>query len=444
MEHVHGGSGLHGRAADVAAEGQKPTCESCADTAAQLGAEGSTGVHGTVDALAACQVGVLGASRDKSVHITLQRAHTDCGDCSADQHQRHGPEIACDDNAETAQCADGVAHQVELVHPAEFGDQRRREQQADDHRDIDEPGEYAQEVRVFEHISHVVDAHVQGRGINLHQNIGSADHQIILVFDQELEGVDESVLLLLAGGGLNFLAFRELFGRQFFDRHNGERVGDHTDNGVDDRHGTPCSRAAAKICNEADCDRLDQHAGAEGKHEADGAHLDALVVIFGDQGCQRRVRDVVGRIETGVEQRVGDEEPGVLGRRADIRGNAEDRDKADRAPKISIKHPRSCLTHLGVGLVDQGSEEDITDTVKELGDCDKSTDDTGVHTHRVGKEDHDKGGQQGVNYVAGDIARAVSNLVDPVQIGLFFGVFSFVEFFIIAHRFLLLEVHVFA
>ena len=236
----------------------------------------------------------------------------------------------------------------------------------------------------------------------------------------------------------HFFAFREFFRGQFFDGHDGERIGDHADDSVDDRNGTPCCRAAAEVCHETDSDGLDQHAGAEGEHETDGAHLDALVVVLGDQSCQGRVGDVVSRIEARVQQSIGDEEPGVLGCSAQIGGNTEDRHKADRAAEVSIEHPRPRLAHFCVGLVDQGAEKDVADAVKEFGDGNQSTDHAGVHSHCVGQEDHDECGEQGVDYVARDVSGSVTDLVDPCQVSLFFVLVLFVlifYFFVLVHGF---------
>ena len=267
------------------------------------------------------------------------------------------------------------------------------------------------------------------------------DHQIILVLDKKLEGVNQGVFFFFAGFRLYFFSFRKLLRGKFFDRHDGESVGDHAYDGIDDRNSPPCGRAAAKVRHETDSDGLDQHAGAESEHEADGAHLHALMVVLGDQSCQSRVSDVVGCVEARVQQGVGNEEPGVLSRRAEISGNTEDRDKADRAAKISIEHPRSRLAHFGIGLIDQGTEKDVADAVKKFGDSDQSADDAGVHAHSVGQEDHDEGGEQSVDYVARDIAGAVTDLVDPCQVGLFFVLVLFVfifDFFILVHGILLI------
>ena len=156
--------------------------------------------------------------------------------------------------------------------------------------------------------------------------------------------------------------------------------------------------------DQADGNGLDQHAGAESEHEADGTHLHTFVVVFGDQGGQGRIGDVVGCIKARVQQCVGDEEPCILCLGTHIRGNAEDRHQADRAAKIAVKHPGPSLAHLCIGLIDHGPEENIADAVKELGHRDQRADDTCVHAHGICQEDHDKSGQQRIHHVAGYVA----------------------------------------
>ena len=295
--------------------------------------------------------GILRAGCDQGVHVALQRAHTDRRDGCAGEHERNGSQITRDHHSQTPDGAQGVAHEIELVHASEFRDQSRGEQESDDHRNIDRPGENAQEVGIFQHIGHVVDSHVQGRCIDLHENIGRADHQVIFVLDQQLEGIDQGIFLLGICLFLNFLTFRKLFRGKLSDRHYGECVGDNAYDGVDDRHCAPRCRAAAEVGHQSDRDGLDQHAGAESKHKADGTHLDTLMVVFGDQGCQGGVGNVVGCVKSGIQKCVGDKEPGILDRGTGSCGNAEDRHKTDCAAEISVEHPRTGFSHPGVGLV---------------------------------------------------------------------------------------------
>ena len=210
VKHVNAGSALHCRAADVTGEGKQPACKGCTDTAAELGAEGCAGVHSSVDALAAGKVGVLGAGSDQGVHVTLQRAHTEGGDGRTCQHQRNGTEVAGDDDAESSQCANRIAGEVKLVHAAPLGNKGRSEQKTDDHRDVDRPGENSEQVGILQDVGHEVDTHVESSGVDLHQDVGGADHQVIFVLNEKLERVDQSVFLLLGHFFLDFI-FSQFF-----------------------------------------------------------------------------------------------------------------------------------------------------------------------------------------------------------------------------------------
>ena len=353
MQHVHTGSGLLRRAAHIAAESQQPSGQSRTDAAAQLGAQRGAGIHGTIYTFAAGQVGIFRAGGDQGVHIALQRAHAHSRNGSARQHKRDRAQIAGDQDAQTSQSADGIAGEIQLIHAAPFRYQRRRKEQAYDHGNVDGPGEYAQKVGIFQDIGHIVNAHVQGGGINLHQDIRSADHQIVLVADQKAESIEQGVLLLFRRIGINFLPFRKFFRCQLSDGENGQGIGDHADDGIDDGHSPPRGRAAAEISDQSYRDGLDQHAGAKGEHETDGTHLDTLMVISGHQSGQGGISDVVGRIEARVQQCIGDKEPGVLGRSTYIGGDAENRHQADSASEIAVEHPGTRLAHLRMGLVDQ-------------------------------------------------------------------------------------------
>ena len=83
-----------------------------------------------------------------------------------------------------------------------------------------------------------------------------------------------------------------------------------------------------------------------------------------------------------------------------------------------VNHPRTGLAHPSVGLINQVAEEQISNAVKQLGNRHQSTHHTHVHTNRVGEVEHHKGGQEGIDHIAGNIAGAVTDLVIPFQISL--------------------------
>ena len=366
MEHVDAGRTLDSCPAYIAGESQEPACQRRTDSAAELRSERCAGVHGAVHPLAVCEVSVLGTCRDQSVHIALKRAHSDGRDGCTGEHQRDGAEVTGNDDTKSAEGADRIAGKIQTVHSAPFCDKGRSEQKTDDHRNVDSPGEDAEKVSVLQYVGHIVNAHVERRRINLHQDIGSADHQVIFILNKEFESVNQVVLFFFSRSFYFDFVIHQLLRRQFLDRKYRERVRYNAHDGVNDRNGTPCSGSASEIGDQTDSDRLDQHTGAESEHKADGAHLYALVIIFCDERCQSGIRDVVGCVEACVKKRVGDKEPCILSCRSEIRRYAENGDEAERAAEVAIEHPGTCFSHLCLGLVDQRTEENIAHTVKEL------------------------------------------------------------------------------
>ena len=412
MKHIQTGCALLGSSADVTAESQQPSGKRRTDTSAQLGSQRSAGIHGAVNTLTACKVGVLGTCCDQCIHISLQRAHADCRDSRESKHQRYGTQITRNDYTESSECSECVTCEVESVHTSPFGDQGRCEQKADNHRNINGPGENAEKVCIFKHICHIVNTHIQGSGINLHQNIGSTDHKIILILNEQFECIEQAVLLLLARL-LRDLRVVKFFRRKFLHGEDGNCVGNDTDDRIDDSNGSPGRGAASEIGYHADSDRLDEHAGSECEHESNRSHLHALMVVLRDKRCQCGISNVIRCIEAGVQQCIRDEEPRILGCRTDVCRNAENRHEAERASEETVEHPWARFSHLCVCLINQGSEENVAHAIEQLRYCDQRADHAGVHADRVGEEDHDKCRQQGVHNIARDVAGAVTDLVIP-------------------------------
>ena len=59
VEHVHGGRCLHRSAADISAEGQKPSGKGGTNAAAKLCSKGGTGIHCAVYTFPVREVGVF-------------------------------------------------------------------------------------------------------------------------------------------------------------------------------------------------------------------------------------------------------------------------------------------------------------------------------------------------------------------------------------------------
>ena len=170
--------------------------------------------------------------------------------------------------------------------------------------------------------------------------------------------------------------------------------------------------------NKAEGDSLDDGAGGESKDETQGTQLNALVFIAGNQSSQRRVCDVIGGVETGIQHHVEDEEECILCNLAPGGGNGKDCKQADAAAQIRPKHPGACLTHLGVGFVNEGAKDYVGDAVEDLRNSHQGADDTGVQADGIAQVDHDEEGQECVDHIAGNVTGAVADLVVPLQVSL--------------------------
>ena len=76
---------------------------------------------------------------------------------------------------------------------------------------------------------------------------------------------------------------------------------------------------------------------------------------------------------------------------ADIRRNHKDCHQANRTSEVAVKHPGTRLSHPAVSLVNHGAKENVTDSVKKLGNRDQGPDDPCIQPDRIGQENHDKG-----------------------------------------------------
>ena len=173
------------------------------------------------------------------------------------------------------------------------------------------------------------------------------------------------------------------------------------------------------MLHQAEGNCLDDGAGGECEDEAEGTQLNTLVFILGNQSGQCGVSDVVCGVEAGVQHHIEDEEESVLCGLAPGSGNGEDCEQADTAAQVRPQHPGTGLTHLGLGLVDEGAEDHIGDAVEDLGNCHQGTDNAGVQSDGVGQVDHNEEGQEGIHHVTCDVTGAVTDLVIPLQISLF-------------------------
>ena len=91
--------------------------------------------------------------------------------------------------------------------------------------------------------------------------------------------------------------------------------------------------------------------------------------------------------------------------------NSEDSEQADTAAEVGPQHPGTSLTHLGMGLVNQGTEDNIGDAIKDLGHCHQGADNAGVQTDGIGQVDHNEESQERIHHIACDVTGTVADLV---------------------------------
>ena len=95
----------------------------------------------------------------------------------------------------------GIAADVQLVHTEHLGNEGRGKDECDDQRNVDGLGEHAEQVLVTKDLSSVVGTHADNGTIDLLQNVGDADHQVVFVGDQQLGSFDKTVLLVFLDFG---------------------------------------------------------------------------------------------------------------------------------------------------------------------------------------------------------------------------------------------------
>ena len=351
------------------------------------------------------QPSVLGAGCDHSVHVALPRTLTKSCDCSKEQHQGHiaAAHVTSYSNQCTRNRCQSIAHDVQLVHSAPFGNQRRGEYQSDDQRNIDCPREHAKQILVAKDVGCIVGAHADHGTVDLLQNVGDANHHIIFVTSKQLCSLNQIVLFVLLDflfvGGIHQFALR-----QFLHGENGEGVDKQTDDGVDDCNSAPTGSTTAQCRNSTQRDGLDEQAGGKGEHETPRTHLDLFGTVLRDESSQCRVSNVVGSVEYSVQQSICDQEPCVLCKLSQIGRDGENCHQRNGTANVAVQHPRTGFAHLRMRFVDQRTEENVRHTVQQFGNCNQSADNTGVQANGVGQIDHDEGGQECIHHVACNIA----------------------------------------
>ena len=188
-------------------ERQQPAGDGSAEAAAQLDTERGAGIHRAVHALVLRQPSVLGAGGNNSVHVALPRALpralTQCSNSREEEHHLDiaGTRITSHSNQRTGYGSKGIAADVQFVHTVHLGNEGRGKDQCDDQRNVDGPREHAEQVLVAKDMSSVVGIHTDHGTIDLLQNVGDADHQVVFVGDQQLGSFDKTVLLVFLDFG---------------------------------------------------------------------------------------------------------------------------------------------------------------------------------------------------------------------------------------------------
>ena len=115
------------------------------------------------------------------------------------------------------------------------------------------------------------------------------------------------------------------------------------------------------------------------------------MIVLRNQGRQCGVRDIICSVKAGIEKRIRDEKPCVLGKFTDTGRNHKDCHQANRTSEVAVKHPGTRLSHPAVSLVNHGAKENVTDSVKKLGNRDQGPGDPCIQPDRIGQVNHDKG-----------------------------------------------------
>ena len=281
------------------------------------------------------------------VHVALPRSLTKGSNGREKKHHLDvaGACVTSHGNKCAGHGGKGITADVQLIHTVHLGNKSRGKDQCDNQRDVDGPREHAEQIFVTENMSGVIGAHTDHSAVNLLQNVGDTNHQVIFVGHQQLGSLDETVFLIFLDFGFISSIYKFFF-RQFLDGENRKRIDNQTDDGVDDSHRAPCLGSVPQSRNRQQCDGLNGKAGGKRKHEAIGTHLNTLGAILGDERGQSGVGNIVGGVEHSVQQSIADEKPCVLSKLAHIHGNGEDANQRDGTADISVEHPRTCLAQL--------------------------------------------------------------------------------------------------
>ena len=306
---------------------------------------------------------MLGAGCDQCVQVALQRSDADGRDCGESDHQREAAHVGGYHNADSSQGGQYIAPDVQLIHTAHFLNHIGKYRKRNDHSDIDTQRQVAEQPLVAQDVLGIISTHANDGSVELGQNVAAGDDHIVLVLQQKLEGLQEGQLVLL----FPFLFHFVISLRKLLDGEYGQGVCNQAEDRVNDGDQSPTHDTAAKPAHCKDGNGLNDDLGCKCEDEAEGTDLNTLAGVLGDQCGQRCVCDVVCGEENCIQQSVGQEEENVLCGLAPAGGNGEASNQSDCTADIGPEHPGTGFAHLGFGLIDHSSEEEVGNTVKNFG-----------------------------------------------------------------------------
>ena len=346
----------------------------------------------------------------------MQGAHAQRSDSGEGQHHRNTAHVSGHDHQNSGNGSQRVTSIVDLVHAAQFCDNRRHKQKTDNHGDIQCGSKGAHQVLITQNIGHVVGANTGESGVELCQQINTQDQQIILVLNQQAGGLTQGVLFF--GSRDIFPGFIFFFG-QLLQGQNRDGIRDDADDNINQRNDSPSGCGIAKVFHQAEGSSLDNGAGCKRKNEAERTQLNTLIFVLCNKSSQCGVSNVIGGVEAGVQHHIKDEEESILSGQSPGSGHGEDCEQASATAKIRPQHPGTGLAHFSFSLVNEGAEDDIGESIKNLGNSHQSADDPGVQPDGIGQIDHHEEGQERIHHIARDVAGTIADLVIPFQISFF-------------------------
>ena len=287
---------------------------------------------------------------------------TECCKCCKCKHQRNVSHVSGNCYQKSANCCYHVAVFVQLIHSVPFLYDGRSEDQGDNQRNIDKPRKCAEHILICENIFCIVCSNTDHRTIELLQNIGYCDHHIIFVVYENFECFSKTVF------GFFCFCFTvcKFFIRKFFYRKSGNCIYNKTDNRINNCDCSPSICTTAHCFNKLECNSLNQEACSKCEDKAIRTHLNSFLAVLCNKSGQSRICDVVCRIKYTVKKSVADKEPCVLSKIIHVHRDCKYTNQGNCTADKTIKHPRFCLAHFRMCLINQRTKNDVCYSIKNL------------------------------------------------------------------------------